>query len=189
VSLRETLLEHADREIELVGHERLSLRALAANAGVAPSAPYRHFKDRSALLHALADIGFVQLIEGYSRARALNASPQDQLKAAIEVFLNLAKNRPNLFHLMFTSDTLTGADNSGLSWKSFEIFEILVSNSLEIDLYLARISSVSLWSALHGAAILHRTGQINAHKFGITLEDVISDIASRYSSKSTLKYF
>jgi AcrR family transcriptional regulator len=59
--LRTTLLRAAETHIALEGTERLSLRALAREAGVSATAPYRHFDDRQALLVALATEGFEEL--------------------------------------------------------------------------------------------------------------------------------
>ena len=59
--LRTTLLRAAEAHIALEGTERLSLRALAREAGVSATAPYRHFDDRQALLVALATDGFDEL--------------------------------------------------------------------------------------------------------------------------------
>ena len=59
--LRTTLLRAAEAHIALEGTERLSLRALAREAGVSATAPYRHFDDRQALLVALATEGFDEL--------------------------------------------------------------------------------------------------------------------------------
>lgn len=53
-NLRQTLLDHAAEIIAEDGIEGLSLRALAREIGVSHSAPARHFKDKQALLAALA---------------------------------------------------------------------------------------------------------------------------------------
>ena len=56
--LRNALIEHAFAALRTVGPESLSVRALADEIGVSPSAAYRHFADREALLAQLARIGF-----------------------------------------------------------------------------------------------------------------------------------
>lgn len=53
-NLRQTLLDHAAEIIAEDGIDGLSLRALAREIGVSHSAPARHFKDKHALLEALA---------------------------------------------------------------------------------------------------------------------------------------
>ena len=53
--LRAALLTAAEAELAERGVEAFSLRSVAKRAGVSHAAPYRHFKDREALLSALAE--------------------------------------------------------------------------------------------------------------------------------------
>src|SRR5262245_54366005 len=57
-NLREVLLEAARKLIEQYGPAGFSLTEAARLAGVSPAAPYRHFRDRDALLAEVARTGF-----------------------------------------------------------------------------------------------------------------------------------
>jgi AcrR family transcriptional regulator len=57
-SLRDALLDAALVRLQADGVAKLSLRALAADVGVSPTAVYRHFEDKSALLATIASDGF-----------------------------------------------------------------------------------------------------------------------------------
>lgn len=59
--LHATLLQEANTLLNEEGVEGLSLRKLAERAGVSRTAPYHHFKDKNALLCALAAQAFEQL--------------------------------------------------------------------------------------------------------------------------------
>lgn len=59
--LRSALLTSAERTLAERGPAALSLRELAREAGVSHAAPGRHFKDKQALLDALALSGFQRL--------------------------------------------------------------------------------------------------------------------------------
>ena len=59
--LRQTLIETAVKTIAERGVDALSLRELAARAGVSPGAPYHHFPNRSDLLASIAEEGFTRL--------------------------------------------------------------------------------------------------------------------------------
>ena len=50
------------------GPQALSLRDLAQSLGVSRAAPYRHFRDRDALLAAVAAKGFEDLVGIYEAA-------------------------------------------------------------------------------------------------------------------------
>lgn len=67
-NLRKELLDRAARVIADQGIEALSLRALARDLGVSHAAPSRHFKDRTALLAALATEGHNKMREALTKA-------------------------------------------------------------------------------------------------------------------------
>ncbi|MFI5641181.1 TetR/AcrR family transcriptional regulator [Streptomyces goshikiensis] len=60
-NLRAALLERAEAVLTASGAEGLTLRGLARDLGVSHAAPSRHFRDRQALLDALAVSGFTTL--------------------------------------------------------------------------------------------------------------------------------
>src|SRR6185312_6849367 len=66
--LREALLAAALAALPAVGAERLSLRALARDAGVSEAAPYHHFADKDALLAAVAAQCSLLLLEALHAA-------------------------------------------------------------------------------------------------------------------------
>src|SRR6185295_9094070 len=67
-----------DAAIEIVakdGIEGLTLKAAGAKAGVTHAAVYRHYKDKTALLVAVAERGFVELARVMERALASAPPP------------------------------------------------------------------------------------------------------------------
>ena len=79
--LRRALIETAVKTIAQRGVDALSLRELAAQAGVSPGAPYHHFPNRSELLAAIAEEGFTRLEAQLVTAR--DAAP-DNASAALK---------------------------------------------------------------------------------------------------------
>jgi Bacterial regulatory proteins, tetR family len=67
--MRHALLDAALALIEAGEEQSVSLRTVAARAGVSNGAPYRHFKDHEALMAAVATIGFDRLLRALRRAR------------------------------------------------------------------------------------------------------------------------
>ncbi|MEV7687379.1 TetR/AcrR family transcriptional regulator [Streptomyces bungoensis] len=100
--LRTALLESADRTLREKGAGALSLRELARDTGVSHAAPGRHFKDKQALLDALA-------LDGYERLnRALGAAAEQpghtfeqRMTALARAYLGFAVENPALLELMF----------------------------------------------------------------------------------------
>jgi AcrR family transcriptional regulator len=79
-----------------------SLRELAMAIGVSHPAVYRHFADKAALLEALAERGFSELLR-YQTVEIARAGPDslEQLHALNEAYIRFAEENPGAFWLMF----------------------------------------------------------------------------------------
>src|SRR5438552_17146029 len=69
-NLRRALLDAALALVEREGADALTLRAAARRAGVSQAPPYRHFRDKEALLGAVAEEGFRAVTEAVLEAAA-----------------------------------------------------------------------------------------------------------------------
>jgi Bacterial regulatory proteins, tetR family len=78
-NLRQALLDAALELIEAGKEQGVSLRTVAAGASVSNAAPYRHFKDREALMAAVATISFERLLGSPSCSRPCRG---DDVRAA-----------------------------------------------------------------------------------------------------------
>lgn len=108
--LRQALKTLALALITEHGADGLSLRQAAASLGVAPSAVYRHFADKSALLSAVADDGFVAMGELWQMRAARLELPADTdagvrslayFAAGADAYFQFGLEHPALFQLMF----------------------------------------------------------------------------------------
>ena len=156
-NLRQSLLDLALSELEIVGRNNLSLRQLATTLGVARSAPYRHFKDKEELLLALAQMGLSQLWTAYHEAIALDASPGQRLLTACQAYLDLASAKPELYQLIFEGNanwhTTLVKDEDGLS--SFGLFNQLVGDALPQNRSEeSHTVAMACWCMMHGYAML-----------------------------------
>jgi AcrR family transcriptional regulator len=109
--LRERLLRAALLMVQTEGIAAISVREVARRAGVSSGAPFRHFKDRNALLAAIAEDGLLQLEA--ETARAVLAAGDDiveQLKAMGVAFATFAATHPAHFRVMH--DPSLGLDGS-----------------------------------------------------------------------------
>jgi AcrR family transcriptional regulator len=95
--LRHALVAHATEALR--AGEEPSLRRLAGEVGVSPSAVYRHFADHSAVLDAVA-AGWLDSL-GQTMATVTDAGPiaDDTLVALCQVYLDAAIEDPHLFRL------------------------------------------------------------------------------------------
>lgn len=160
------------------GAEDVSLREVARGAGVSPTALYRHFPDKTALLEALSDEGFARLAEA-QRAAMLQAtgSKIDRFNEMGRAYVRFALAEPGLFRLMFTHtppyDPLNvdpAQAHASLSMLRLEAAE-LVDPAQGPE--AAQRFALRAWSLVHGLALLLLDGQVEADG---ALVDAVIDI-------------
>ncbi|MEU9452324.1 TetR/AcrR family transcriptional regulator [Streptomyces sp. NPDC048277] len=99
--LRAALLASAERTLREKGAAALSLRELARDIGVSHAAPGRHFKDKQALLDALALSGFERLNQSLAAADLANAPLEPRLTLLTRAYLAFTVENPELLELMY----------------------------------------------------------------------------------------
>lgn len=102
-SLREALLEAAEKILRTDGLPALSLRAIAREAGVSHGSPAHHFQDLPGLLSDLAATGFLRLGDYLKKALDRPGATRDDTDRA---YVSFALENPALFLLMFREDLL-----------------------------------------------------------------------------------
>ncbi|MFE3289383.1 TetR/AcrR family transcriptional regulator [Rhodococcus sp. NPDC059234] len=109
-SLRQVLLASAENTLEREGADGLSLRRLAREAGVSHAAPSKHFRDRRALMDALAESGFHRLTGALAEAVA-DARPDARARfaALADAYVGFASAHPALLALMYGTKHAPGA--------------------------------------------------------------------------------
>ena len=109
-NLSDAIKELAIKLVAEHGVDGFSIRQAAGMLGVAPSAVYRHYQDKSALLKAICEYGFsrlghqwIDLIE--SSAVGTDSSPQAislaKFSVGADAYFKFATENPVLFQLMF----------------------------------------------------------------------------------------
>jgi AcrR family transcriptional regulator len=99
-NLRQELMDLAEQHLINEGIGELSLRALAREIGVSQTAPYRHFKDKNALLAALATEGFRRFFEFCVPSESEPRADLSLLYFGLG-YVQFAKTHTEMFHLMF----------------------------------------------------------------------------------------
>ena len=158
--LRTALLAAAIREIESVGVEHLSLRSLATEVGVSPSAAYHHFADKDALIAAVALQGFAMLEQAVTDAAAAvpaTDDPATRLGAAAGAYIAFAVAHPHLFRVAFSGHrlvTTTALDTAGVVHPLLGQLLDDIADSGSVPLALRRGADALVWAAVHGMATL-----------------------------------
>lgn len=126
-NLRQKLLDAALALAEEVGPEHISLREVARRVGVAPSAPYRHFPSRRALLTAVAEEATERLRIGLVKGVAAHRQQGlQQLQALGEAYLDWAEHHPMHFRVVSARGQIDYAASSGMAQRNQELRELTV---------------------------------------------------------------
>ncbi len=166
-NLHATLLEAARALVEEVGIDGFSLRELARRAGVSPAAPYHHFKDKAALIQALA--GESQARLGIASLKAIKGitDPMQKLSMLGVAYVVYAFEHPSEFRIMFRHELHSplGETNQEqlevnkpdpafvllkqtlIECRDAGCIPITSDNALEL-------STISTWALVHGLATL-----------------------------------
>lgn len=96
--LARALRDVARAHVESAGPDGFSLRAAAREIGVSPSAVYRHYADREALMAAVASEGFARLAAAMA---CDDPDPWARFRAVGEAYVRFACAEPGVFRLMF----------------------------------------------------------------------------------------
>lgn len=96
---RDRIFSAAKFILEREGVSGLTIRKVAARAGVSPMAMYRHFADKDALLNALVEDGLAAWEKIMSSLRAQD--PIEWLEQLLEAFLDFALTEPHRFDAAF----------------------------------------------------------------------------------------
>ncbi|AIG74761.1 Hypothetical protein AJAP_09310 [Amycolatopsis japonica] len=153
--LRASLLTTAMRMLE--AGEQFSLRAVAREAGVSATAPYRHFADRDALESALAAQGLRDLKEDLAQGRELPASVEDLAELAV-AYVDFALRRPALFRLMFGNACDTGSNERVQA--AADIHELLRLAMTHVFSEPSDALASAGWALAHGLAYLFLDGKL-----------------------------
>lgn len=167
--LRRALLEAGTELARGGGPDAVVLREATRRVGVAPSAAYRHFEDRRALLDAVCSAAQAELavaIEEELAASSRDGDPADAARASLRGvgtgYLRFAREEPGLFRTAFSlSENLRSAASparaGGGGLTPFQLLGAALDEMVAAGMLPAerRAGAEFLaWSAVHGLAML-----------------------------------
>lgn len=172
--LRAACLRAARELLEEDGAGGLSMRAVARRAGVSATAPYRHFADREALVSAVAAQGYVELAGRLSSASPAPATGDD-LAAIAVAHVRFALDHPALFRTMFVEpcDPTNPERAEATSALTAYVTGIVVGVFPHAD---AEALPTAVWAFVHGLAMLHLDGKLDASTPAVVTDQVQSAV-------------
>jgi AcrR family transcriptional regulator len=183
--LRAACVRAARELLEEDGSAGLALRAVARRAGVSPTAPYRHFADRDALVSAVAAQGYRELAEKLAAAHPAPANPDD-LAAVAVAYVWFALEHPALFRVMFVEPCDPGsAERVAVTAAIFDYVGSIVRRvfpGVEPDAL-----STAVWALVHGLAFLYLDGKLDASTPDLVTAGVRAAVEALLTASGRLK--
>jgi AcrR family transcriptional regulator len=158
--LRAACVRAALELLEEGGTAELSLRAVARRAGVAASAPYRHYADRDALMSAVAAVGYRDLA-GFLAAAHPAPSRPDDLAAVAVAYVQFALRRPALFRVMFGEPCDRDSDERVAATEAISAYVAAIVRQAFPGADPDALAT-AVWALVHGLAFLHLDGKLDA---------------------------
>lgn len=154
VAAASELLERLDSE------EALSLRAVARQANVAPQSVYLHFSDKKALISAVFEARFADLLTELTAAGAGVNDPRARLRAICHAYCGYAIRHPGHYWVLFGTAGMPG-------WQPHELHGMEALALLQDAVRACTTgedskdtdpahAAICLWAALHGLVTLRR---------------------------------
>lgn len=158
-NLKEALLEAAIALIGEVGPHAFTLREVARRAGVSHNAPYRHFRDKDALLAAVATQGFQRLTDALREAASRGRTALERWKRSGRAYIAFAVRWPQHFTVMFDAAFIASdyPECAAAGKAAFDILLRLVADAQaagELDGREPLPLALTSWALVHGLAKL-----------------------------------
>ena len=187
--LRRAILDEARKSLMEGGYGNLSLRPIAKEVGISPTAIYVHFRNKDALLHALIDEGMNWLYQSL-RARTAGASSREEglarmCRGYIEFGLENAEYYEVMFLLRPERMQRFPASKYRRARRNLDLGAELLLGAVQADgprpepSPAVRTAVTLAWATLHGVTTL-----LNSRRIDVRLdrEALIDDAIERTTS-------
>ncbi|WP_293851134.1 TetR/AcrR family transcriptional regulator [uncultured Brevibacterium sp.] len=160
------ILSSADELLESGGSEAVTLRAVGEAAGVSRMTPYRHFTDKAALMHALAERTLTEMAQRIRLAAAEEDDARTRLRAGSMAYIEHALENPHHYQLIFGDAPLTqpSPELEAAADDAMHAIEEIVGDAQASGALRnapRRELATVLWVLLHGLAALQITRHLH----------------------------
>ena len=179
-NLREALIAAALDLIAAKGPAGFTFAEAARAAGVSPAAPYRHFRDRDALMADVARLGFQRFADALKAAwDDGKPEPRRAFERVGRAYLDFARREPALFAAMFEAG-IPSTDHPELRMAGDAAFAVLrdACEALLQTIPAARrppamMMALHIWSLSHGIASLFARGDSARRTIPMSPEELL----------------
>lgn len=183
-NLRQSLIDAGLELIAEKGVRAFTLREIGSRIGVSRMAAYRHFADKSALLRAISDAGFVAFADALEAAcRTAKADFASQLSSMALAYVRFAVEHRAQFEVMFAwGDVDAKAMPSEAGRRAFGLLVQTIQDGQQAGavregdtITLARVA----WVQVHGISLLNLEPDLSPGGKGTRFVLLCSEILRR----------
>ncbi len=166
-NLRDALILAAAQLIEENASVDFAMIDAARRAGVSSAAPYRHFKDKDALLEAVSQLAFLGLTEASRNiAKTLPLGSEENIIALGKAYIAYVIKHRAFYDLMWGDMGLRGFETADMDLKTSGFYVLVESvqhwcDAINLSDYNAQELAVKLWAMAHGLACLAMNQQLD----------------------------
>lgn len=185
VDVQRELLAAAEAVLVRDGPGGLTVRAVAAEAGIAPMGVYNRLGGKDGLVDALLIRGFDRLratIEGTLAATADEPNMRNRLLACGAGYRRFALGNPHFYAIMFEDAIPHESDNEEVGEHAAAAFGALV-RVVELAAAAGAIAAPNpmevaqqIWSSLHGAVALELKGLVLTPDPQYTYQELVTTV-------------
>jgi len=153
------------------GVAHVTMRRIGAAVGVSPTALYMHFADKDALLAAIAQDTFAELLDRLEQSQQPGQTAMAGFRAGLRAYIAFGLTRPEEYRLAFMTRLFrrdsTGSCTPQIAERSFAALQDQVTVLIRDGLFRAgnpALLAESIWATLHGvtALLLDQAGNLRA---------------------------
>ena len=169
MTTRERIIEAAATLLDTGGETAVTLRAVGLASGISHNAPYKHFKDRSALLAAVATRDFRTLNDAFVHAGKGRARPIAKLRRALQAFVEYGQSCPARYRLLFNDPDIAtqGGELQSAALQCFATCTALIAECQAAE-QLPQAPAMQLagliYASVHGLIDLEAGGRLKSEK-------------------------
>lgn len=183
VTVREDLILAGAELLKSTSLEEISLRKVAAKAGVSHVATYHHFENKNALLSAIAEIGFQKYFDSYQKE--LQRTDKDfigRYRALGWTYFQFIMTNQQFARIMFGGvgkDVKLHPALSAVSRRTYRQLHEIIRMGQRLGFIKqgnAREKTLASWAMIHGIAMLYLEGRLQMKKDLREMEDFIQSV-------------
>lgn len=182
--LRAEILAAVNRLLDTWGgDEKLTMRAVAQEVGVAAPSIYLHFSDKASLVAAALADKYAQLAAAMEAAAAAEPGPRERLTAQVHAYCEFAMANPGHYRMMYEIRQTTITQGRSGNHPAGQVSDLLRNElvacteagyPLALPLYQA---AHTLWAGLHGLVSAQRSLTLTSETEGLLeLADGLTDL-------------